>query len=88
LLSERLRRGKQQKARGGQFIGVHAPYGYRYTGRSEKGAGQLVIDDAEADLVCMLYGWLIDEQMTIHQILRRLNFGPWFPRCGRRPVDS
>ena len=33
----------------------------------------------------MLYGWLVDERMTIRQILKRLNFGPWFPRCGRRP---
>jgi len=23
--------------------------------------------------------------MTLRQILKRLNFGPWFPRCGRRP---
>ena len=23
--------------------------------------------------------------MTLRQILKRLNFGPWFPRCGRHP---
>jgi site-specific DNA recombinase len=23
--------------------------------------------------------------MSLRQILKRLNFGPWFPRCGRRP---
>jgi len=85
LLSERFRRGKQQKARAGQFIGVRAPYGYHYTGRCADGAGRLVINDTEADLVRMLYGWLIDEQMTIRQILQRLNFGPWYPRSGRRP---
>jgi site-specific DNA recombinase len=85
LLSERFRRGKQQKARAGHFIGVRAPYGYRSSGRNESGAGRLVIDAAEADLVRMLYGWLIDERLTIRQILRRLNFGPWFPRSGRRP---
>ena len=33
----------------------------------------------------LLYGWLVDEGLTLRQILRRLNFGPWFPRCGRRP---
>jgi site-specific DNA recombinase len=44
----------------------------------------LVIDEAEADIVRMLYRWLIDEQMTVRQILKRLAAGPWRPRCGRR----
>jgi site-specific DNA recombinase len=84
-LSERFRRGKLQKARAGQFIGPRAPYGYRYLPRHEGAAGQLVVDEAEAELVSLLYGWLADEGLTLRQILRRLNFGPWFPRCGRRP---
>ena len=33
----------------------------------------------------MLYGWLTEERLTLRQILKRLNVGPWFPRCGRRP---
>ena len=33
----------------------------------------------------MLYGWLIEERLTLRQILKRLNAGPWLPRCGRRP---
>ncbi len=85
LLGERFRRGKLQKARAGQFIGVHAPYGYRYLPRRDGAAGQLLIDDAEAETVRMLYGWLAEERLTLRQILKRLNFGPWFPRCGRRP---
>jgi site-specific DNA recombinase len=83
LLSERFRRGK--KARAGQFIGVHAPYGYRYLPRRDGAAGQLLIDEAEAETVRMLYGWLTEERLTLRQVLKRLNFGPWFPRCGRRP---
>src|SRR3954464_4587497 len=31
----------------------------------------------------MLYGWLVDEQTIIRQILKRLNAGPWLPRSGR-----
>jgi site-specific DNA recombinase len=85
LLGERFRRGKLQKARAGQFIGVHAPYGYRYLPRHEGAPGRLVVDEAEADLVRLLYGWLVEERMSLRQILKRLNFGPWFPRCGRRP---
>jgi site-specific DNA recombinase len=30
----------------------------------------------------MLYRWLIDERMTIRQILNRLNFWPYYPRSG------
>jgi DNA invertase Pin-like site-specific DNA recombinase len=62
LLSERFRRGKLQKARAGQFIGVHAPYGYRRLPRHDGAAGQLVIDEIEAEVVRMLYGWLTEEQ--------------------------
>ena len=85
LLAERFRRGKLQKARAGQFIGVRAPYGYRYLPRRDGAGGQLVVDEAEAETVRRLYGWLTEERLTLRQILKRLNFGPWFPRCGRRP---
>lgn len=33
----------------------------------------------------LLYGWPVDERMTIRQILKRLNFGPCYPRSGRHP---
>src|SRR5262249_1318927 len=46
--------------------------------------GHLLIDEAEAEVVRMLYRWLIDERMTVRQILKRLAAGPWRPRCGRR----
>jgi site-specific DNA recombinase len=88
LLAERFRRGKQQKARAGQFIGAKAPYGYCYLPRRDGAAGRLEIDPAEAEIVRMLYDWLVSEGLTLRQILKRLNFGPWFPRCGRRPWSS
>jgi site-specific DNA recombinase len=85
LLGERFRRGKLQRARAGQFIGGRAPYGYRYVPRRDAVPGHLVVDEGEAALVRMIYGWLVDEALSIRQILKRLNFGPWFPRSGRRP---
>jgi site-specific DNA recombinase len=85
LLSERFRRGKLQKARAGQFVGVHAPYGYRHLPRRDGVTGRLTIDEAEAEVVRMLYGWLTEERLTLRRILKRLNAGPWLPRCGRRP---
>src|SRR5919199_3880535 len=68
LLAERFRRGKQQKARAGQFIGAKAPYGYRYLPRREGVAGRLEIDPAEAEIVHMLYDWLVSEGLTLRQI--------------------
>lgn len=84
LLSERFRRGKLQKARAGQLVGVHPPCGYRYLPRRNGVAGQLTIDEAEAETVRMLHGWLTEERMTLRRILKRLNFGSWF--AGLRPT--
>jgi site-specific DNA recombinase len=82
LLGERFRRGKLQKAREGHFIGGRAPYGYRYVPKRDGVPGHLVVDETESELVRMLYGWLIEERMTVRQILKRLNGGPWSPRSG------
>jgi site-specific DNA recombinase len=88
LLGERFRRGKLQKARAGQWVGGKAPYGYRHVPRRDGVPTHLVIDDAEAEVVRQLYRWLIDERMTVRQILKRLAAGPWRPRCGRRLWSS
>jgi site-specific DNA recombinase len=88
VLAERFRRGKLQKARAGQVLAGRAPYGYRYVHRREDSLGHLVIDEGEADLVRTLYTWLTEERMTIRQILKRLNFGPWMPRSGRPPWSA
>ena len=85
LLRERFRRGKLQKARSGHWIGGKAPDGYRYIPKQDGVPGYLVVDEAEADFVRMLYQWVLEEQMTIRQILKRLNAGPWSPRSGKRP---
>jgi DNA invertase Pin-like site-specific DNA recombinase len=85
LLGERFRRGKLQKARAGQYLSSRPPYGYRYIPKREGVPGHLVIDEAEASIVRMLYRWLVDERLTLRRILKRLNFGPWFPRSGKHP---
>src|SRR5919199_3873787 len=88
LLGERFRRGKLQKARAGQYLSSRPPYGYRYIPKREGVPGHLVIDEAEASIVRMLYRWLIDERLTSRQILKRSNFGPWLPRSGKRPWSA
>jgi site-specific DNA recombinase len=83
VLGERFRRGKLQRARDGHYLGGRSPYGYRYVPRHNATPGYLAVDDNEAELVRTLYGWLTDERMTIRQILKRLNTGPYLPRSGR-----
>ena len=84
LLSERFRRGKLQKARAGHLVGGKAAYGYTYIHKTEACPGHLIINEAEAEFVRMLYDWSVDEQLSIRQILKRLNAGPWLPRSGRK----
>jgi site-specific DNA recombinase len=84
VLAERFRRGKLQKARSGQWVGGEGPYGYRYVPRRDGVPGHLEVDDDEAAVVRMLYRWLIDERMTVRQIIKRLAAGPWRPRNGKR----
>jgi site-specific DNA recombinase len=84
VLGERFRRGKLQKARAGQWVTSKAPYGYRYVPKRDGVPGHLVTEPAEAEVVRMLYRWLIDERMTVRQILKRLAQGPWRPRNGKR----
>jgi site-specific DNA recombinase len=84
VLAERFRRGKLQKARAGQWGAGRAPYGYCYVPKRDGVPGHLEVDEAEAEVVRMLYRWLIDERMTVRQILKRLAAGPWRPRNGKR----
>jgi site-specific DNA recombinase len=84
VLGERFRRGKLQKARAGHWIAGQAPYGYRYVPARDGVPAHLEIDDAEAAIVRQLHRWLIDERMTVRQILKRLASGPVRPRRGKR----
>lgn len=85
MIAERFRRGKLQKAREGHYIGAKAPYGYRYVPKRDGVPGHLVVDEEEAEMVQALFGWLVEERMTIRQITKRLNESSWHPRSGRHP---
>ena len=85
MIAERFRRGKLQKAREGHYIGAKAPYGYRYVPKRDGVPGHLVIDEAEAEMVRTLFGWLTEERITIRQITKRLNESSWNPRSGKHP---
>jgi site-specific DNA recombinase len=71
-IAERCRRGRLHRARQGQIWLSRAPYGYSYAPRTETCPGKLVINEEEAAVVRMLYSWLVDEQLSTYQMVRRL----------------
>jgi site-specific DNA recombinase len=83
VLAERFRRGKLQRARLGQYLSGNVPYGYRYVPKREGAPGSLVVHEPEAEVVRALYGWLIEERLTIRQLLKRLYERGWRPRSGK-----
>ena len=73
MITERCRRGRLHRARQGQVWMSEAPYGYTYIPRTENCPGKLVINETEAEVVRMIFRWLIDEQLSTYQINKRLN---------------
>jgi site-specific DNA recombinase len=73
LITERCRRGRLHKARSGKVVISVAPYGYTYIPRSEHCPGNLLVNDAEAEVVRQIFQWLIDEQFSVSEITGRLN---------------
>jgi site-specific DNA recombinase len=82
VLAERFRRGRLQQARAGHYQGGKAPYGYRYLPKQESCPGHLVVDETEAAVVRTLFRWVIEEHLTLRQLLKRLKDSPWRPRSG------
>jgi site-specific DNA recombinase len=90
---ERTMRGKREKARRGLIVASY-PYGYR---PDPALPGRLVVFEAEAAIVRMIYAWLIDEGRSTRSIvdeLRRLGVPPskhgrqWGPTQVRRIIAS
>ncbi len=48
------------------------PYGYRYRPKADNTPQQLVVDEAEAEIVRLMYGWLIEEGCSSYAIEKRL----------------
>ena len=66
---ERAERGKRSKARRGLVVGGgRVAYGYRYDGD-----GHLVIVEEEAQVVRLVFDWLVHDHLPIRKIARRLS---------------
>jgi site-specific DNA recombinase len=72
LIQERTRRGQLFAARQGRVNWGNPPYGYTYVRKTVHTPQQLVINEAEAEVVRQIYRWCIEEQMSSYAIHRRL----------------
>lgn len=72
LITERGRRGRLYHARQGQLWMKEGPYGYTCIPRTGSCPGKLVINEAEAEVVRLIFRWLIEEQLSAYQINERL----------------
>ena len=84
LITERCRRGRLHKARSGKVVISVAPYGYTYIPRSEHCPGELLVNDAEAEVVRQIFQWLIDGQLSVSGIILRLNESGFRTRRGNK----
>jgi site-specific DNA recombinase len=93
---ERSRRGKLHAARAGRFFTGAGAYGYTYL-PSEGHGGTVVVNEAEAAVVQQIFAWLIEEQLSVAAIARRLTAQgvppprggpPWSPATVHRILTS
>ena len=81
-IRERTLRGRRQKAREGYIVGGRTPLGYRYLGKPHSELGRYVINEEEAEVVRLIFRWLVEEGLSIRAIVTRLN------QLGYRPQRS
>jgi len=73
LRVERSRRGKRARIQSGSPMrtGARPPYGYRYV-EIDKRRGAYEIEPAEAEVVRLIFRWLVEEHASAYEIARRL----------------
>ncbi len=80
---ERTRRGRLHRARAGQVsVLTKAPYGYLYVPRTDGAPAEYQIVLAEARAVREAFRWLVEEQVSIREIARRMERIGAVPRHG------
>lgn len=67
---ERCNRGKRRKAEMGKFVAGKVPYGYRLDPGS---FGGMSVYEPEAEVVQMVFSWLVEQRLSLKQIVTELN---------------
>src|SRR5215470_14141020 len=83
LIQERTRRGRLFAARQGRVNWGNPPYGYTYIRKTPTIPQHLVVNEAEAEVVRLMYRWCVEEQMSSYAIQRRLTAQGIVPRKAR-----
>jgi site-specific DNA recombinase len=86
-IADRTRRGRLHKAQKGEFLPwAYRTYGYRYIPKQAGLLPRVEIHPEEAAVVRDMFGWLIHEQLTTRQIVKRLNTLQIPTRTGQNAV--
>jgi site-specific DNA recombinase len=84
LIQERTRRGRLFAARQGRVNWGNPPYGYTYIRKTPTTPQHLVVNEAEAEVVRLIYRWCVEEQCSSYTIQRRLTAQGIVPRKARQ----
>jgi site-specific DNA recombinase len=86
-IADRTRRGRLHKARKDAFLPwAYRVYGYRYIPKQAGLLPRVEVYPEQADVVRDMFRWLIEEQLTTRQIVKRLNALKIPTRTGQNPV--
>jgi len=87
-IMERYRRGKLHKARTGVVNPLSgAPYGYLYVRKTDQEPARYQVLLHEAKVVRSIFRWLVEEQVSIGEITRRLRAESTATRTGKGHWD-
>jgi len=71
-ITERMRKGKIHKAKSGKIVGYTAPYGYRYILKTGDKDGYFVVNEAEAEIVKMIFSLVADKGFSMYRVIQEL----------------
>jgi len=71
-ITERMRRGRIHKAKSGKIVGNEAPYGYTYVLKSGDQDGYYVINEAEAEIVRLIFHLVADKGYSMYRVVQEL----------------
>lgn len=69
---DRMRRGKLYKAKNGVLINGQAPFGYNYLKKTDTTPAHCEVNEEEARVVRMVFGWVAVERISINEVVKRL----------------
>lgn len=87
-IQERFRLGKMRKVNQGKILGYVPAYGYIYHVRTKEEDGYIEINKTEAKVVFMIFKWVGEEQISHHEVIRRLDQLHILPRKRKRETWS